>query len=235
MKMLNPLQKCTWWLAIGCLGILCLSSWGYTNRTNGVEGIWLIANSEQGTQKRIFTGKLDIQEHQESFRLRWQNEAGDQQGLGVQVDTILAAAWGLDGKPYGVIIYSPDAKGVYHGLTAASTFGGLTGSEIVKGLKLDPASGTYELAGLEPGLDGFSYTGKLTLVRRGDYYQCRYQQGDSVRKAIGFREGNRLVVCWSEGEKFGAAAYIFDRGYRNATGRWALYGNETVQPEYLSR
>ena len=230
-KLLNTLS----W-GIGLLLFMLAWAWmGASNRNNSVAGNWRVASSAAGADSGKFVGSLSITPLDESFALLWNTPAGDNKGIGIQMDTLLAAAWGLDDKSYAVAIYSPQPNGNWTGLTTHNQAEGTTGTERIAGMDLDRASGTYELSGTEAGPFGLTYQGQLILNRQGDYYEARYWTGDSVRKAIGFRAGTRLVVVSSEGEKFGAALYTFNRNYSRAQGVWALYGSSRVNVEYLRR
>lgn len=91
--------------------------------------------------------------------------------------------------------------------------------------------GTYAVTGSNPGAQGGTYSGSLTIKKMGDVYHVAWSVGTTY-EGIGLFDGNNLSVAWGSMEKpgFGIVVYEFVGGTK-LIGKWSTLQGKALGTE----
>lgn len=164
---------------------------------------------------------------------------GEQQfpGVGILRGNVVAVGYGGDQCSVASYFVYPDGTLVGMWTVVGSD---TTGTEnafrigdpvYAEGAMIPNVEGTYDVSGTNLA-DASEYTGKLTIIPRGDVYQFSWEFPNGPSEGIGILVNNTLMVGYG-GEGCGVNAYRVSETAMD--GVWGIYGRETLGTETATR
>lgn len=195
-----------------------------------------IVNGATANEKS-YGGELQIKAVAETYAVGWKLSSGETYvGLGLRQGDILGAAYGPQGSPLGVVVYTI-SDGVLDGVWADSAnLNAPLGRETLEGSP--DLQGEYRIA-LGQNRDGQGrYGGKVQIIQKKEaYYLVWFTDPNAPQKptsaGIGVRNGNTLTVTFGKKLQGGVVAYHIEGDQMN--GIWATGGSGETGTEILLR
>lgn len=200
-----------------------------TDYSDMFSGAYTISAAVNLFNKPAYTGTVNIRNKRGIHKLLWSiPNAPRYEGIGIVVDGILCAGWGMGGY-YGVVVYKVDG-GKLKGKWTASNLEGI-GTEDLEG---PPGlNGVYRITGsISPGTHK-GYPGNVTINKNGDVYLVTWLLETESYSGVGILEDNLLIIGWGVGRSTGVVYYRIRNGVLE--GRWTIPQATTIGIENLSR
>ncbi len=172
-----------------------------------------------------YTGTLQVTARGPAYQFSWAT-GNDYEGVGLQGDDAVAAAYGGDGC--GVVLYRVGRDGTLDGRWAIYGMEGV-GTERARRTSGSGLAGAYAVEGTNP--DGTPYAGTLVVERDGPAYTLTWQAGDTY-VGEGILMDDEFGTSYG-GEDCGVAVYAVQGG--DLDGQWTGYGAGAVGTERATR
>lgn len=178
-----------------------------------------------------YKGTLDVTKRDEVYQFSWDTGGKKSDGVGVQNETTVAAAFteGTNGEGCGVVLYKINADGSLDGIAG---YWGINQSETEKAVRTsgNDLEGEYDVEGTNP--EGKNYNGKLSVKTEGAGYTFSWTGTDTMQ-GFGIRQGDKVAVGLG-GKQCGFVSYTVESdGILN--GKWGGYGSTSVGTETANK
>ena len=190
-----------------------------------ISGTYEVTGTNEGGGGN-YKGALLVTDRDEVYQFSWKSGTHSYDGVGVQTDNSVAAAFanGTDGTGCGVVLYKIGSDG---SLDGKAGYWGVNQSEKESATRTSGTGleGEYDVSGTNP--KGASYTGTLSVKPSGSGFEFTWNEAKLT--GFGIKQGDKVAVGVG-GKQCGFVSYeVGSDGTMN--GKWGSVGSTTVGTE----